>query len=263
MNQSTSPTHRESVIVIIQTTALSHSSRPSSRIFGSLRHILPTPGYSNSRNPRLNEDEAEDISARYAVPLYVYARANGCDATLAEHLVQQFLLSLQPPFTAAGGLHGIVLQRLSQLQPGTNPPANADPPRAGLLPATHELEQHFIQLHADETSPLRAFRRSFGYGLIARALQCLQEEARQSGHEALFLSLHTFLTTDPKPCCLARCCEQFGLPRATVIAAIARLRLRLRELVDELLLQTVADTGDLLHERSRLRRLLRESYLPT
>src|SRR5690606_12798516 len=129
--------------------------------------------------------------------------------------------------------------------------------------AAHDLEQHFTQLHADETSPLRAFRRSFGYGLIARALQCLQGEARQSGHEALFVSLHPFLTTDPKPCCLARCCEQFGLPQTTIVAAIARLRLRLRELVDELLLQTVADTGDLAHERSRLRRLLRESYLPT
>lgn len=249
--------------MIIQIPALSPSYQPSHRIFGSLRHVLPTSNLQQVSCQHLGQDEVEDISARYAMPMYAYARTNGCDSLLAEQLVARLLMSLQPPFTAAGGLHRILLHRLPELQPGSSPAATAEPLRSGLLPPARDLEQHFAQLHADDTSPLRAFRRTFGYGLIARALQCLHAEARQSGHEGLFLSLHAFLTVDPDPCALARCCEEYGLPQATVLAAISRLRLRLRELVDELLLQTVADTGDLAHERSRLRRLLRESYLPT
>ena len=122
-----------------------------------------------------------------------------------------------------------------------------------------ELEQRQRGELTAESTPERAFQKSFALEVLARALNRLRLEAQAGGRVAMFDQLEPFLTSEPEPGQYEVLAQALATRPLALVVAIKRLRQRFRELVDEELSQTVATDADLDAERGALLAILGES----
>jgi RNA polymerase sigma-70 factor (ECF subfamily) len=102
-------------------------------------------------------------------------------------------------------------------------------------------------------SPEQAFTRHWMKTVIERATRKLEREAASAGKQELYRQLNGFLGEKPDASVYKALGEKLGMRPNTIAVGVHRMRLRLRELVREELLQTVADSASLDEELRELR----------
>jgi hypothetical protein len=121
-----------------------------------------------------------------------------------------------------------------------------------------DLEQRNREDNVGVSSPEQAYQRSFALEILARALKRLREEARQTGHLAMYEALEPYLAVDPAPGQYAEIAERLGSRPLALVVASKRLRQRFRELIGDELADTVSSAEELIAEQQALHALLRE-----
>jgi RNA polymerase sigma factor (sigma-70 family) len=207
-----------------------------------------------SRRPNARGRRALDqLCRRYRPAVVAYLRHRGLDADSAEELTQSFFVHL-----LESGLHG-----------------HADPDRGGfraflLTALRNHVANHFRsqttqrrgggfrqlgedsldrQLDESAVSPETAFERAWAMTIVDHARHRLAQEAASQGKQALFERLAVFLTERPEGDDYADLGKELGMSRNAVAAAVRRLRIRHRELVDEEISDTLVQGGSLTDER--------------
>ncbi len=208
------------------------------------------------------KDPLIDLCRCYWYPVYAYARRQGHAAERAFDLMSAFFGHLRDQIRASDPVDGgrfrlFLLERLNRFM------AAGGESRPGLSaggvapPCTRdEAEARLRAEHAPETAPQAAFDRGFALEVLERSRGKLRDEARASGHLAMFDALEPHLTVDPAPAEADRIAHALGIGTLALQVASRRLRQRFRELVDAELADTVATSADLESERAALLEIL-------
>jgi RNA polymerase sigma-70 factor (ECF subfamily) len=233
-------------------------------------------GFANTRWSMVvgmrSEDQSDvrralvELCQAYWYPVFAYVRRCGHPPEDAYELTRTFLNRLLAELRRSdpreyGQFRGFLLSRLARFlveERHGEPPsdtAEVPPPPEPLA----ELDRRQRDEHADETSPERAFQKSFALEILAHALARLRREAQTSGRLAMFEQLEPYLTGEPEPGQYELLARNLATRPLALVVAIKRLRQRFRELVDDELSQTVATSADLDTERSALLAIVGET----
>ena len=207
--------------------------------------------------PEAAQEALEQICRAYRGPVLSFVRRSGYAPADAEDLTQEFFARLLEQGwharadPALGRFRSYLLTALRRFLLDAQDSARARK-RGG--------DQ--VHVDADETnglaapereSPEQAFTRHWMKTVLDRAMRSLEGETRAAGKAELFARLHGFLGESPEPSVYVRMGEELGLRPNTIAVAVHRLRHRLRALVRDELLQTVADPAALDEELRELR----------
>jgi RNA polymerase sigma-70 factor (ECF subfamily) len=199
-------------------------------------------------------DALGELCQRYGYPVYAYLRHAGQPPQAAQDIARTFLSDLvaHPPAELAQArqqrFRDFLLQRLRDF-------LDADwreLPDGETLAWASGLEELEARQRLDNppgTQPAAAFQRSFAAEVMARALARLGEEARGSGHHAMYDALLPYLTREPSPAEYAALADRLGQRPLALIVALKRLRQRFRELAGRELSDTVGSAADLVDEQ--------------
>jgi hypothetical protein len=104
------------------------------------------------------------------------------------------------------------------------------------------------------------FERAFALTVVDQARRALQREAEARGRGELYATLSEFLFEAPDAHSrYAEVASRLGMRSNSVAVSVHRLRLRLRELVQLELLQTLSEADDLADELQHIERSVRRS----
>lgn len=202
-------------------------------------------------------DALGELCRRYGYPVYAYLRHAGQPAQVAEDIARTFLSHLvaHPPAELAQArqqrFRDFLLQRLRDFL-DTDWRELPDGEALAWAPGLEELEARERRDNPPGTAPVEAFQRSFAAEVMARALARLGEEARGSGHRAMYDALLPYLTREPSPAEYSTLAGRLGQRPLALIVALKRLRQRFRELVGRELSDTVGSAADLADEQKTL-----------
>lgn len=220
--------------------------------------VVIDAGTQNS--PKATE-ALNELCQSYWKPLYAYLRSKGKNPQDAEDLVQGFLQTMihREDFRRANPARGpfrryllsclkhwVINQEVSQkaAKRGGGRVISIDPSDAELLAGA--------DLHAD--NPEQAYDLSFARTVLARALQRLrlEQEARDKG--AAFEVLAVFLEA-AEASDYQKAGARLNLSPGAVAQSVRRLRLRLREFVENEVRQTVSSDQEFETELQVLKKL--------
>jgi RNA polymerase sigma-70 factor (ECF subfamily) len=212
----------------------------------------------------------DELSQRYWYPVYAYVRRSGHPPGIANGLCQAFFAGLPARLhgldpQACGRFRDVLLHRLEAFLTedwragmdddarGTGTGTATD---VALAMDTDALEARSRQDHPVDSSPERAFQRSFALEILGRSMARLRAEAQQGGRADMFDALAPYLVRDPPPGEYDALSARLGTPSLALVIAVKRMRQRFRELADDELMETVASPRDLAQERSAMLQLL-------
>ena len=194
----------------------------------------------------------------YAKPLYVYARAVNTTHHDAEDLVQGFFHHLLGrDFLAGvgpekGRFRSFLLKSFDNYRRDQHDKANAQKRGGGqeLVPLDH------TESDLDTPPPVDAntvpasleYDRAWARTVLANALARLEQEAEPTGHQAVCHALEPMLCDDEDAPSYRRLAEELRMTEGAVRVVAHRLRVRLRGIIKEELLQTVTNEADLQEE---------------
>jgi RNA polymerase sigma-70 factor (ECF subfamily) len=209
----------------------------------------------------------DELVRGYWYPVYAYIRHCGHGADAADGITRTFLAQLlrrcrdgleQP---RQGDFRRFLLDELNRFLGGDWRDAVAEEVE-NELQAPPGLEERNRRDNADAASPEQAYLHSFALEVIARALQRLQSEARQNGHDDMYRALLPYLGRDPVAGVLEKTAALLKVPPLTIVVALKRLRQRFRELTSLELADTVNSPEDLADEQAALHAALRGTQNP-
>ena len=108
---------------------------------------------------------------------------------------------------------------------------------------------------ARDIAPDEAYDREWARALLAHSLRRLQQECAVRGYGALCAELEPVLFTDPDAPAYAQIGQKVAMTEAAVKMAALRIRQRLKGIIREEVMQTVADEAGLQEELGYLRNL--------
>ena len=229
------------------------------------------PGFATTRwslildartGPEAGRVALEQICRDYRGPVLSYVRRQAHLLALpgadAEDLTQEFFARLLEQGWHAradpsrGRFRSYLLTALRRFLSDARDSAGAQKRGGGQLRVNGEGAIDGLAAAGSE-SPEQAFTRHWMKTVIERAMQKLEAETRAAGKGDLFARLSGFLGETPEAAVYQRLGEQLGMRANTIAVGVHRLRQRLRALVREELLQTVADPQALDEELLELR----------
>jgi len=207
-----------------------------------------------------------ELCSRYWYPVYAYVRRCGHPAEIATDITRHFLQHLLAHFHSTGEpatrgqFRRYLLDKLNAFLADDWRATSEQPPVLEFAESPLDLEQRNREDNVGVSSPEQAYQRSFALEILARALKRLREEARQTGHLAMYEALEPYLAVDPAPGQYAEIAERLGSRPLALVVASKRLRQRFRELIGDELADTVSSAEELIAEQQALHALLRERY---
>jgi len=198
-------------------------------------------------------DALGELARRYWYPVFVYMRRCGHAPAAAENLARVFLQQLlvaapeHAGNTEQGPYRSYLLTRLYAFLASDSHEA-AD--TALEVPA--DLEARYRQDRLDLLSPEQSYQRAFALQVLTSTLRRLGNEARQTGHAAMYELLEPFLARDVAPGEFEFVAARLHCRPLTVVVALKRLRQRFAELAAEELVDTVTCAADLASEQAAL-----------
>jgi len=224
--------------------------------FPVTRWSMATQGFD--RPGRSSGEALGELGSRFRYPIYAYLRHCGHAPAIAEEVMRGFCGTLdgqgmQMPGNAR--FRGFLLERLHAwlAEDWHHVHERAD---AGLAQADALLEERHARDHRTTDSPDQAFQRAFALQVLARALDRLRSEARQTRHQDMYAVLAPFLGRDPAPGQCEDIAHALRVRPLTVAIALKRLRQRLRELADAELADTVSCADEFRDEQQALLAIL-------
>jgi RNA polymerase sigma-70 factor (ECF subfamily) len=208
----------------------------------------------------------ESLCRTYWPPLYSYLRRNGCGPERAEDLVQGFIArllarnDLASICPSSGRFRSYLLTGLRNFLVSDLRHQGARRRGGGALVISVDDEEAGLSksgMIADGVNPELAFDRRWAQAVIEASLQKMERECYARGKQEMFETL--------KPCLAGAGDESYtaagqrlGLSRQATALAVHRLRLRLRELVRNEVMQTVGTAGDAREEMRHMMNLWQE-----
>jgi RNA polymerase sigma-70 factor (ECF subfamily) len=208
-----------------------------------------------------DEDALTELAQRYCYPVYAYVRRCGHEPAIAGEITGVFLREITVHAGAAQAqrhFRRYLFERLNTFLGGNWRKIEAEAARDDavfLVPP--DLEARYQRDAAGATSPEIAFQRAFALEVLARALQRLQGEAEQTGHQVMYQALQEFIALEPAPGVMEALGARLSLPPLALVVALKRLRQRFRELAALELADTVTTGSDLSIEQGNLHSVLR------
>jgi len=204
------------------------------------------------------------LCEQYWRPLFVWARAKGLDAADAEDLIQGFFeRALQRDLLGSteasrGRFRSFMLACLEhhwmdQLRRGRTTKRGGGHTFITLHGSPAE---EFMEIPSGRT-PEQEYDRAWARTVLAQAVSRLEAECDADGHPGRFTVLRSFLDGDRGETPLAEAAEQLQLSLPALKSVVHRLRQRLRELICDVVRETMSEGGDVGTEIRELIRALK------
>jgi RNA polymerase sigma-70 factor (ECF subfamily) len=207
--------------------------------------------------PEAGRSALEQICRDYRAPVLSYVKRQGHGAD-AEDLTQEFFARLLEQGWHAradpsrGRFRSYLLTALRRFLSDARESAGAQKRGGGQHRVDGEAALATLAAPGSE-SPEQAFTRHWMRTVLERAMLRLEAEAHANGKQELYAQLRGYLGESPEPAVYQRLGERMGMRPNTIAVGVHRLRQRLRALVRDELLQTVADPVALDEELRELR----------
>lgn len=206
-----------------------------------------------------DEEPLTELARRYCYPVYAYIRRCGHLPAIAGEITGVFLRELTTHASATQAQRHFrrwLLERLNTfLGDDWRQIEAAQVDAVFLVPP--DMEARYQRDAASASSPELAYQRAFALEVLARALQRLQSEAEQTGHQPMYQALQEFIALEPAPGVMDALGARLNLPPLALVVALKRLRQRFRELAALELADTVTTGSDLSIEQGNLHSVLR------
>ena len=208
----------------------------------------------------------ERLCQEYWYPIYAYLRRRGFDRHQAKDLTQGFFHYLvkknlvQSADPEKGRFRSFLLGSLKNFVSNEEGRERALK-RGGdqqLISLDDELaEGRYVNEPKDERSPERLFDRRWALTVLNEAGQRLEKEFREAGIEREFDELKSFLNSD-KGLPYSELSVRFRRSEVALRSIVSRMRRRFRELLVEVIRETVTDPAHVEAEMNHLKAALRD-----
>ena len=216
---------------------------------------------AGKRHTPQSDGALEELCRTYWFPLYAYVRRRGHNKEDAEDSVQAFFAR----FLAKNYLAGLSAERgrfraflLASLKHFLiNEWKKSQRLKRGGGEKTLSLDWQtadtkFQVAATNEPSPDKAFDREWALTLLAKVIECLQQECAADGKAKLFEQLKTFLMAGKAESAQSETAKSLGMEEGAVRVAIHRLRKRYRQLLRDEISQTLTDPAQVDEEMRAL-----------
>jgi RNA polymerase sigma factor (sigma-70 family) len=192
----------------------------------------------------------EELCQTYWYPLYAYVRRRGHSPENAEDLTQEFFARfLGKNYLATldgnqGRFRAFLLAALKHFLANEWDRANRQKRGGGIAPLSLDYQDADTRYQidpADHLSPDKLFDRAWAVTLLERVVSRLRAENDAEGRAAQFEQLKFFLMVGSNDIPYAEAAAKLALSEGTVRVTVHRLRKRYRELLQQEIVQTLAD----------------------
>jgi RNA polymerase sigma-70 factor (ECF subfamily) len=207
----------------------------------------------------------EALCRAYWFPVYVFARKQGCTASDAEDVTQDFFAEivqsefLQRANPERGRFRSYLLTVVRRRIMDAHDRANAQKRGGGLrLVSIDEplAEKQFLEIDDPGLDPSQAYERSWALTVLRRARDRLRAEQAALGRLPQFELLEPFLSGPPAEGEYAALAVNLKMARSGVAVAVHRLGKSYRNLLREEIADTVEDPGEVGDEMNHLLKVL-------
>jgi RNA polymerase sigma-70 factor (ECF subfamily) len=203
----------------------------------------------------------EKLCRAYWLPVYFFARRNGCSDADAKDCTQQFFSRLLAGNDFAGleatkgKFRTFLLAAFTHFLANEHDRATALKRGGGQIPLPlDELTDEQLGRFevGEDFPPAKLFDKNWAQAVLSQALGKLRLELDSAGKMPQFNALKIFLTTEGAAAEYTAVAQQIGVAPTSVPVLVHRLRQRYREIVRTELAQTVATPADLEEEMRHL-----------
>jgi RNA polymerase sigma-70 factor (ECF subfamily) len=203
----------------------------------------------------------ETLCRTYWYPLYAYLRRKGYSPNDCQDLTQEFFATLiEKDFLNSidpqrGRFRWFLMDAIRKFAANWNA-ARAAQKRGGgrrIFSLEYEHgESRYLREPVDGWTAERLFDRRWALELLDQAMQRLEDYYRQRGKTRHFHELKVFLTADSSPPSYQEVADRLGLGPTAIKVAIHRLRDKYREMVHQVVADTLEHGESLEDEIDRL-----------
>ena len=207
----------------------------------------------------------EALCRAYWFPVYAVARKQGCSASDAEDLTQDFFAEiaqsdfLQRADPERGRFRSYLFTAVKRRIVNAHDRASAHRRGGGVRFVSIDeplAERQFLEIDDPGLDPSETYERSWALTVLQRARHRLREEQAANGRVAEFDLLEPFLSAPPEEGEYAALATHLKMPRNGVAVAVYRLAKCYRNFVREEIADTVEDPGDVGDELNHLLKVL-------
>jgi DNA-directed RNA polymerase specialized sigma24 family protein len=209
----------------------------------------------------------ERLCQVYWYPIYAYLRRRGCDRHAAKDLTQGFFFYLvkknvvQAADPQKGRFRSFLLGTLKNFVSNEEGRERALK-RGGdqqLISLDEEVaEGRYAHEPVDNRSPEKLFDRRWALTVLEEASRRLESEFKENKAEREFSELKSFLNSD-RGLSYAELAVRLGRSELALRSVVSRMRRRFRELLVEVIRDTVGDASQLEAEMTHLKAALRDT----
>ena len=207
----------------------------------------------------------EQLCRAYWFPVYAYARKQGCSASDAEDVTQDFFAEitgskfLQRADQSLGRFRSYLLTSVKRRIVDAHHRANALKRGGGLEFISIDepnAEARFLEVNDPALDPSQAYELSWALTVLRRARVRLADEQKAKNKLAEFEKLAPFFSTPPSDGEYAEIAQQLGISRNHVALRIHRLGKRYRDCLRDEVAETVSDPAEIEAELMDLVKVL-------
>jgi RNA polymerase sigma factor (sigma-70 family) len=207
----------------------------------------------------------EKLCRAYWSPLYAYIRRDGCDRTEAQDLTQEFFARLldraylQHLCHQQGKFRSFLLAYLKNFLSEQRRRARAQKRGGAYEFVSIDAavgEEGYLLEPVDELTPDQVFERRWAQATMQAALNRLREEYAARDQTALFERLQDYQPREHGGRSYAQLGDDLAMTEAAIKSAVQRMRHRHRELLREVIAQTVTRPEEIEEELRYFRAVL-------
>ena len=207
----------------------------------------------------------ESLCQAYWFPVYAFARKQGCSASDAEDVTQDFFAEivqsefLQRADPERGRFRSYLLTAVQRRIANAHARAHAQKRGGGTqLVSIHEplAEKLFLEIDDPGLDPSETYERGWALTVLQRARQRLRETQAAQGRLPEFELLEPYLSAPPAEGEYAALASSLNMARNGVAVAVHRLGKSYRKLVRDEIADTVEDPAEVGDELNHLLKVL-------
>lgn len=199
----------------------------------------------------MHQEALDTLCRTYWYPVYAFIRRRGHGPTDAEDLAQEFFARLLVKEWLAGiepngsRFRAFLVTAVARFLANEHDRQVAQKRGGGrqLLPL-EDAEERFLSRDDAGLGSERAFDRHWALTVMDTGLKRLRDEAYKSGRETAYGHLAPLLSREPAAGEYDAIGRELAMEPGAISVAVFRLRRRYREVVREIVTETVADAGD-------------------
>ena len=207
----------------------------------------------------------ETLCRAYWFPVYAFVRKQGCSATDAEDLTQDFFSEivqgefLQRANPERGRFRSYLLSAVRRRIINAQDRAHAQKRGGGAVVVSIDepvAEKLFLEIDDPGLDPSEMYERGWALTVLQRARQRLRDEQSAAGRLPEFEALEPYLSAPPAEGEYAALASSLNMARNGIAVAVHRLGKAYRELVRDEIADTVEDPAEVGDELNHLLKVL-------